>query len=52
MLGKTDDFILRSSTNLKKTMVLKGNSTPTRLEKVLNIITGATIKFQFHSRVY
>ena len=32
LLEKTDDYILRSSANLKqcKLMVLKGNSTPTR----------------------
>ena len=29
-------------------MVLKSNPTPTRLEKILFVITGAAIKFEFH----
>ena len=32
-------------------MVLEGNSTPTRLEKISLILSGATIHFVFHFRV-
>ena len=32
-------------------MVLKGNSTPTKLEKVLLLITGATVNFVIQIRV-
>ena len=32
-------------------MVHQGNSTPTRLEKVLLVITGATISLVFYFRV-
>ena len=45
MLEKTDEFSLRSSTDLKQidgAQVLKGNSSPTRLLKVLLLVTGAT----------
>ena len=31
-------------------MVLKGNSSPTRLEKVLRLVTGATINLVFYFR--
>ena len=49
-----DDYILRASSNLeqKKPIVLKGNSTPTKWEKVwLNYQYRSYCFFVFHFRV-
>ena len=51
LLEKTDDCILRSNTTFSRSMVLRGYSSPTRLEKVLLITTGVTVNLVFHFRV-